>query len=439
MIEKYKNLRFNLTNNMRDLIIEIVIINEILKENNLNTKEIESLNKKRDKSLKLFKSEFQKHNIKEIKQIELINKLYYRDGKNLGDDSSLDKDVIENFNEGHIVYYYNAWENDNHIDPIKSLIFKIINDYPKEEKQTIDGNVQIPLNFKEFMKSISLNALDLDQVKDYQSLVDNIYTVEEKRTALNNLLNNIIHNNKKIVIIIDELDRCNPKYAIDVIEAIKHFYNNDKIIFLVVSNNTELSYAISNFYGKKFNGYGYLNKIYDLIINLENIDTKLYLNSVLSKSTEDRFTNIMTYSLCRTFSFSMREINRYVYFMEILDNYFTMHDGFRDNYLLKYVFVPYCIALKIKKGEDFNRFIEGKNIDDFIEIMNSDKGIISVVKRTMELNKDSANVECHDYVRKNYNVYFNNSLEEKHFDKMQKKSFMEAISLISDFSNFEQI
>ena len=75
MIEKYKNLRFNLTNNMRDLIIEIVIINEILKENNLNIKERESLNKKRDKLLKLFKSEFQKHNIDEIKQyIEILDK-----------------------------------------------------------------------------------------------------------------------------------------------------------------------------------------------------------------------------------------------------------------------------------------------------------------------------------------------------------------------------
>ena len=75
MIEKCKNLRFNLTNNMRDLIIEIVIINEILKENNLNTKERESLIKKRDKLLKLFKSEFQKHNIKEIKQyIEILDK-----------------------------------------------------------------------------------------------------------------------------------------------------------------------------------------------------------------------------------------------------------------------------------------------------------------------------------------------------------------------------
>ena len=73
-ITNINDLRFNLTNNMRDLIIEIVIINQILKENNLNDKEKESLNKERAKLLKLFKSEFQKHNIEEIKQyIEILD------------------------------------------------------------------------------------------------------------------------------------------------------------------------------------------------------------------------------------------------------------------------------------------------------------------------------------------------------------------------------
>ena len=72
--KKYEDLRFNLTNNMRDLIIEIIIINQMLKENNLNIKERESLNNQRTKLLNLFKSEFQKHNIEEIKQyIEILD------------------------------------------------------------------------------------------------------------------------------------------------------------------------------------------------------------------------------------------------------------------------------------------------------------------------------------------------------------------------------
>ena len=74
-ITNINDLRFNLTNNMRDLIIEIIIINQMLKENNLNDKERESLNRQRTKLLNLFKSEFQKHNIKEIKQyIEILDK-----------------------------------------------------------------------------------------------------------------------------------------------------------------------------------------------------------------------------------------------------------------------------------------------------------------------------------------------------------------------------
>ena len=74
-ITNINDLRFNLTNNMRNLIIEIIIINQMLKENNLNDKERDSLNKERTKLLKLFKSEFQKHNIEEIKQyMEILDK-----------------------------------------------------------------------------------------------------------------------------------------------------------------------------------------------------------------------------------------------------------------------------------------------------------------------------------------------------------------------------
>ena len=74
-ITNINDLRFNLTNNMRDLIIEIIIINQLLKENNLNDKERVALDNQRTKLLKLFKSEFQKHNIEEIKQcIEILDK-----------------------------------------------------------------------------------------------------------------------------------------------------------------------------------------------------------------------------------------------------------------------------------------------------------------------------------------------------------------------------
>ena len=55
-----------------------------------------------------------------VKQIELINKENLED---LGNNIGLEKNVIDEFNSKYIVYYYNAWENDNHEDPLKSIIF----------------------------------------------------------------------------------------------------------------------------------------------------------------------------------------------------------------------------------------------------------------------------------------------------------------------------
>ena len=71
-VEKIDDLIFNLSEKMKDLIIEIILIKEMLKENNLNDIERESLNKKRDKLLKQFKKEFQKNNINVIKQYNEI-------------------------------------------------------------------------------------------------------------------------------------------------------------------------------------------------------------------------------------------------------------------------------------------------------------------------------------------------------------------------------
>lgn len=372
-----------------------------------------------------------------VKQIELINKKYYTDNINLAKQSSLDEETIKTFNENHIVYYYNAWENDNHLDPLKSIIYKIINDYPNEKNQTIDGNIQIPLNFKNFLKTTTNDLFDIDKVVSYKDLVKKIYTVEEQQEALNNLIDSIIPKDKKIVIIVDELDRCNPNFAVKLIETVKHFYTNNKIIFLMVSNNSQLSHTVSKFYGEKFDGYGYLNKIYDLIVNLENVDVNTYLKNVVGRIDEGNFKDVASYEFCKYYNFSMREINRYIYTIDLLYDYYNNFDSFRDNMVLKYLFLPYCLALKIKNGHIFNEFIGGKNIDDFKKIMNSSQKILNIVNRIIKNDKSISDeeVDLNTYIENVYNEYFNNVLENEYFKQKAKNIFMEAVSLISNYSS----
>lgn len=64
----------------------------------------------------------------------------------------------------------------------------------------------------------------------------------------------------KVVIFIDELDRCKPTYAVKLLERIKHYFNNDKIIFVFSTNLEELQSSVKCVYGESFNAYRYLDR-----------------------------------------------------------------------------------------------------------------------------------------------------------------------------------
>lgn len=373
-----------------------------------------------------------------VKQIETLYNFSKNKRIDFSENSYLEEDVINKFVDNHLLYYYNAWENDNHIDPIQSLIYKIINDYPKEKDQTIDENLQIPINFKEFFKSITQNLVDIDKITSYKDLVNSIYTIEEQKDALSKLLNSIIPENKKLLIIIDELDRCNPKFAIKIIETIKHFYQNDNIIFILTCNNEQLSYSVSKFYGNNFDGYGYLNKIYDIVITLENIEPEIYYNRVICRVFNDTFLDTMVKTLCIYNNFSMREINKFLYNIELLYEYFNNYYILKERDLLKLVFAPYLLSLKITNIKIFNDFTNGKNIEDFLTFMSNNKIVEDIVEEIKNDEKDSMYKSFNnvDYVMKVYEEHFIKNDINMFYDQQNKKVLLDAISLIGNSSSF---
>lgn len=79
--------------------------------------------------------------------------------------------------------------------------------------------------------------------------------------------------NKNIYIIIDEIDRCNPRYALKLLEEIKHLFSINGYIFLVMSNNQQLNNMASNIYGDNvFGAEGYINKFFDIKISLKRAE-----------------------------------------------------------------------------------------------------------------------------------------------------------------------
>lgn len=75
MENEWKNLRFHLTEEMNNMIIELLVTEQMMKENKLTKKERKLLENHKAELLENFRKEFQKNNIQQIKKYnELMNK-----------------------------------------------------------------------------------------------------------------------------------------------------------------------------------------------------------------------------------------------------------------------------------------------------------------------------------------------------------------------------
>lgn len=98
---------------------------------------------------------------------------------------------------------------------------------------------------------------------------------------------------QRIFFVIDELDRCRPDFALELLECAKHFYQTENVIFLLSADISELLSTIRHGYGSGFDAERYLEKFYDirLFLPLRNIDrvsiVKQYSHYALQQMPDD--------------------------------------------------------------------------------------------------------------------------------------------------------
>lgn len=69
---------------------------------------------------------------------------------------------------------------------------------------------------------------------------------------------------RKLVIVVDELDRCRPDYALSLLEIIKHFFNVPGVHFVLGMNLAELQNSVRARYGAGIDSERYLQKFITL-------------------------------------------------------------------------------------------------------------------------------------------------------------------------------
>ena len=134
---------------------------------------------------------------------------------------------------------------------IKSISGKILDEVKQEAEKLIDGNQ---------------NSKEVD--KFWNMHYAKISAMEKFRTTLKKITGPENSNPVKLIIIIDELDRCRPDYALSVLEIIKHFFNIKGIHFILGVNLSGLENSVRARYGDRIDASAYLQKFYSYKVRL---------------------------------------------------------------------------------------------------------------------------------------------------------------------------
>lgn len=262
-------------------------------------------------------------------------------------------------------YYFNSWENDSINLPTLSLLYNILQDETWAPAEFINKIDNLKMNAANLLvRILSRGSLGINEFKvDNSSVFDEIFSSNKIKEEFNKTIDEYLKINglKKLIIILDELDRCRPDYAVNMLESIKHFYNNDKLIFIISTDLIQLSHTIKKFYGNYYDSDLYLQRFFDRIITLDNQNINDYICYELGIDLDDNkiSTNIIKFCI-EALDMSTREINKFIVTLNrirtpLSTNYPNNHTTISFN-----LFLIFVTALKIKNISEYSKCIAGK-------------------------------------------------------------------------------
>ncbi len=176
-------------------------------------------------------------------------------------------------------------------------------------------------------------------------------------------------------IFVDELDRCRPTFAIEVLERINHLFDVKGVVFVVGTDSDELEHSIKAVYGSEFNSAAYLNRFFSFTYNLSKPHTLSLVKFLTQKYSIDM-------NRMRVISPDATEQEKQELIFVVMNPFISnVRDYFHIFFLVKtaqlcwpeernidLVFVFFCAILVFNRNEEFlhriNRGVDGQ-IDDY--------------------------------------------------------------------------
>ncbi|WP_052205946.1 KAP family P-loop NTPase fold protein [Pantoea rodasii] len=199
--------------------------------------------------------------------------------------------------------YIDAWSSDHSSDPLLSVVSEVKNklrelkNISRFEAALFKGlaktvKATAPSVIKAVVKGqLKRGGVDLDELGEAFSnddaadagarLVEQAIRahneaskgVDNIKKSVRDWLESVVRSGKRqypLFIFIDELDRCRPTYAIEMLETIKHIFDIKNVVFVVATDRDQLQHSIKAIYGAGFDSRLYLDRFFTRTITLSN-------------------------------------------------------------------------------------------------------------------------------------------------------------------------
>jgi hypothetical protein len=191
--------------------------------------------------------------------------------------------------------------------------------------------------------------------------------IQEFREMLNTITSELFSKDKKkLIFIIDELDRCRPSFAVETIEKIKHLFSVTGIIWVLVMNKDQLEESIRHVYGT-IDAKKYLSKFIDIESSLPkeirgNYDTfdhyKKMIDGLISSSRCKILKNgysVLVVLCSRIAQLSIRDIKKVLLYCE-----FVFGEK-NTNYAHEYTVLGILLSVIKMSDDQTYKLIKNKN------------------------------------------------------------------------------
>ena len=220
---------------------------------------------------------------------------------------------------GHTTLFFNAWENDFSDDPFMALIVELSEQIKatlgKKGDPVLKGLLETAgrigaqvvlsaitktthglLDVKEMAESEETTDLkkrygdfSQEKIEAHLAVRKGVKQFKERLQEFARLLKQ--ENGDKalpVIVFIDELDRCRPDFAVQLLENIKHIFSTQDFIFVLSMDRTQLQHAVGVIYGQGMDGEGYLRRFIDLDLVLPEPKSSNFIKFLFESSGLDK-------------------------------------------------------------------------------------------------------------------------------------------------------